>query len=330
MAITQQLIVFTALTALTAPCLAQQPPDLPGGYPNRPVRVLLGSTPGGGSDLITRRVLQQLGTKWDRTFIAENRPGADGAIAYDIVVKAPPDGYTLLGAGSTIITGWPTKRLPSDPRKSIDPVVEAATIAYLLVVNAALPVKSLKDLVALGKSRPGGFSYASSGNGSAGHLGMEFFRSKVGLDMTHIPYKGNGQAMVDLISGQVQLLLSGPNGGGPHIRSGKIRPIAVTGESRMGPYPDVPTLSESGIPGLAGFEVSGFHGLFAPLGTPAPIANAINQEVFLAMNSPAMKDQLAADGSEPPLKLTPAQFKDKLSKKIDSWEKFLATSGIKL
>jgi tripartite-type tricarboxylate transporter receptor subunit TctC len=275
--------------------------------------------------------MQKLSEAWaGRSFIVENRPGGDGVIALEALVKTAPDGYTLYGGGSSIVTAWPTKRIAFDPRTALDPVAQMSSQAYILLVNPSLPVKSVGELVALGRKKPGALSYASSGNGSAAHLGMEFFKSKAQIQMVHIPYKGNGQAIIDLISGQVQLMFSGPNGGAPHIRSGKVRPIAVTSIKRIGAYPNLPTLSESGISGLARFELDGFHGLFAPAGVHPSILLALNRDIVKIMNSQDMKDRLAADGSEAPDPQSPQEFKNKFAEKISQWDAFIRASGIKL
>jgi tripartite-type tricarboxylate transporter receptor subunit TctC len=298
-----------------------------GAYPEKPVRILVGIAPGGSVDAINRMVAQKLSETSGKSFIVENRTGAGGLIAIESLAKASPDGYLLYGGGSQVLTAWPLKRISFDPSKSFELVAHIGSQPYLLIVNAALPVKSLRELVAIAKARPGEIGYASAGLGSAPHLGMEFFNAKAGLSMVHVPYKGNGQAFMDLISGQVQLMLTGGISAAPHISSGKVRAIAVASQKRMQAFPHLSTFSESGIRGLAGFELENYYGLYAPAGLAPDIVNALNREVGRIMSAPDLRARLAADGAEPPAPATPIELKGHFTKLVRDWEEFMKGPG---
>lgn len=314
--------VVTCFATIT---YAQQKPELPGGYPSRPIRVLVGSSAGGGVDIITRAVAQKMTEHWGRSVVVDNRTGGGGVIAVELLAQAAPDGYTLYGGGSQVVTATPLKKIPFDTRKVLAPVAQMTTSSYLFVVPAALPVTSVKELIAYSKTKP--ISYGSAGMGSSTHLGTELFKFMSGMDMVHIPYKGNGQALNDLISGQIQTQFTSTISGAPHMKSGRLRAIAVTSLKRLQAFPELPTVSESGVPG---FEMDNFYGIYAPAGMPPAILAALNKEVTQITNSPEMKQKVAADGAEVAPPASPAAFKDKFAKQIDMWEKFMKTSNIKL
>ncbi len=317
-------IAFLSGIALAAH--AQKPPaPLPGGYPARTVRVMVGTSPGGGVDAITRGVAQKLSEQWGQSFVVENRTGGGGVLAVTLLAQAAPDGYTLYGGGSQVITATPLKKVPFDTRVVLQPVAQMTSSWYLLLVHPSLPVKTVKELVALAKKRPGILNYGSAGTGSASHLGGELFRSRTGIDIMHIPYKGTGQSLIDLLAGQTQMVFASSISGSPHVRSGKARAIAVTSLKRLSAFPDVPTVSESGVPG---FELDNIYGIYAPAGVPAPILAALNREIIQIIQSPDMRGRITADGAEPAPPGSSAEFKERFASQIGMWEKFIKTSGI--
>ncbi len=317
-----------AIASMAFAAHAQQPPQLPGNYPSRPVRILMGSSPGGGVDTITRLVFKGVGEKWSRAFIVENRTGAGGVIAVEMLAKAPPDGYTLYGGGSQITTASPLGKVKFDTRQAIQPVAQMTRQSYFMVVNPNVPVKNVTELIALARSKPGVINYASAGVGAATHLGMELFKSMAGgLDMQHVPFKGNGEAFIAIISNQVQVMFSSGIGATPHVKSGKLRVIATTGEERMDVLPNVPTVDESGV---KDFELDNMYGIYTTAGVPDPILNALNREIVAVVGTPDIKAKLAADGSEAAPPYTPAQFKARVAKEVERWDQFIKKEKINL
>ena len=232
-----------------------------------------------------------------------------------------------LSRASMLVTGV-LKKVPYDIRKAFDPVVQMTAGAYVLVVHPSLPVHNLKDLIAHARAKPGALKFGSPGIASIIHLSTEILNHSAGkLDMVHVPYKGNGMAIVDLISGRLQVLVAAGVGVAPHIRAGKLRAIAVTGPARMPAVPEVPTLAESGMPGLI---LDNMYGLYAPAGVVPAVLAALNREVSLVMNTPDMRDKLAADGAEPALAHTVAAFRHTVNQQITQWDGFIRTSGVKL
>lgn len=319
--------VTTALCFGLALSAHAQRPQLPGGYPSKPVRIMVGSSPGGGVDAITRAVAQRLTESWGQSFIVENRTGAGGALAVTLLAQAAPDGYTLYGGGSQVVTMTPLKKVAFDTRVALTPVAQFTSSYYFLLVHPSLPVKNVKELIALAKRRPGALNYGSAGTGSATHLGTELFNSLAGIEVLHIPYKGNGQALIDLAAGQTQMMFSSTISGLPHVQSGRARAIAVSSPKRLSAFPNVPTIAESGVPG---FDLDNMYGLYAPAGIPAPILNALNAEVGRIMHSPEVMKRVAADGAEVAPPNTPSQFRDRFVQEMEMWEKLIRTSGIKV
>jgi tripartite-type tricarboxylate transporter receptor subunit TctC len=299
---------------------------LPAGYPNKSIRAIVGSSPGGGSDIVTRAMAQKLSERLGRPVVVDNRAGGNGVIAMNIVAQSAPDGYTILSAGNLLVLNGAFRKVAYDIRTAFDPVVQTSSQPYLLLVNPTLPAKSLKELIAYAKSKPGALSYGSSGAGSVNHLGSELMKSMAGIDLVHVPYKGNNPVLIDLISGQIQVGFANGISSGPHVRSGKLKAIAVASLQRMLSFPDLPTMSESGLPG---FELSNSYGLFAPGGTPPAVLRALNEEVGQIMNSPEMKERLVADGAEPTPVLSPPATRERFVNEITKWEKFIKASGIK-
>ena len=257
-------IVTAGAVAVAVSASAQPKSTLPAGYPARPIRVIVTISPGGGPDVVVRMVSKVVQEKLGQPFVVDNRPGGGTVLATDLVANAAPDGYTLLNGTDTLMLVGAMKRVPYDIRKAFEPVVQMTSQWYVMVVNPSLPVKSVTELIAHAKSKPDALSYASQGVGTTGHLSMEHLKSLTGSSMIHVPYKGAAPALVDIISGQVQLMFSSLISGLPHVASGKLRAVAVSSPRRVVQLPDTPTVAESGVPGLAGFKVSNSYGLYAP------------------------------------------------------------------
>jgi tripartite-type tricarboxylate transporter receptor subunit TctC len=296
-------------------------------YPARTVRVLVGTSPGGGVDAITRGVALKLSELTGQSFVVENRTGGGGVLAVTLLAHAAPDGYTLYGGGSQVITATPLRKVPFDTRVVLQPVAQMTASWYLMLVHPSLPVKTVKEFIALAKRRPGALNYGSAGMGSATHLGGELFKLRAGIDLVHVPYKGTGQSLIDLLAGQTQMTFASSISGSPHVKSGKARAIAVTSLKRLQAFPDVPTVSESGVPG---YELDNLYGIYAPAGVPPAILAALNREIARVIHAPDMRARIAADGAEPAPPNTPAEFKERFAAQITMWEKLIRTSGIKI
>jgi len=301
--------------------------DKPPDYPSKPIRIVVGIAPGGGLDTMTRLGAQKLSERWGKTAVVDNRPGGGTVIGMDIVAQAPPDGYTLLGASDTLMLNGVFRRAAYDVRKAFIPIVQLTTQPYVLVVNPSLPARSVKDLIAHAKSKPGALSYGSQGLGTTGHIGWERFKFMAGVDIVHVPYKGAAPAVIDVLSGQIQMTFSNTVTSGAHLRSGRLRGLAITGPRRAPLFPELPTVSESGVPG---FELSNSYAYFAPAGTPRGIVRAINAVVAQGMNSPETLKALAADGSEVVPAATPEEFKAKFDREYRELEKLVGAANIKL
>ena len=319
-------ICLAAIAAIAAwgvaPVLAQQPAET--GYPARTVRILVGNAPGGGIDITARVVAQKLTERLNRSFVVDNRPGASGIIAMEVAAKSPPDGYTLLvTSGSLISSANAQKKVTYDVRTAYAPVSQLASLYYMLLVTPSLPARSVKDLVALAKRRPGELNYGSSGIGGAGHLAAELFARTAGVKLVHIPYKGGGLVLTDLIVGQIQLGFTATISAMPHVRSRKLRALAVTSPHRSKSLPEFPTVMESGVP----FELVNWYGLFAPAGTPPAVVTLLHQNVVQALASPDIESMLARDGAEAAPSPTPAQFGAVLAKEVDRWNKIVLLPG---
>ena len=302
---------------------AQEPP----GYPTKPIRIIVGIAAAGGLDTMTRLGAQKLSERWGQPVIVDNRPGGGTVLAMDIVVKAQPDGYTLLAASDTLMMNGVLRRADYDVRSAFIPIVQLTTQPYMLVVSPSLPARSVKELVALAKAKPGSLNYGSQGMGTTGHIGWERFKFMTGVDIVHVPYKGAAPAVIDVIAGQIQMTFSNVVTSGTHVRSGKLRGLAVTGARRGQVFPDMPTVAEAGVPG---FELTNSYGYYAPAGTPQAIVRAVNSVVAQGMNAPDTVKLLAADGSEPYPPSTPADFKAKFAREYVELEKLVRAANIKL
>jgi tripartite-type tricarboxylate transporter receptor subunit TctC len=294
-------------------------------FPARPVRFLVGNAPGGGIDITARAVAQKLTERWGQQVVVDNRPGASGTIAMDLTARATPDGHTMLvTAGSLIASAMVRNHVSFDVRKAYAPVTQLTSLYYLLLVNASLPAKSVAELLALGKKKPGSLNYGSSGVGGAGHLAGALFSHLSGVPMTHVPYKGGGLVLADLISGQIQLGFTSTISGMPHVRSGRLRALAVTSDKRGKAFPDLPTLAEAGVPG---FKLVNWYGLFAPAGTPAAVVQLVHRDVTQDLNTAGVQAMFEKDGAETAPSESPAEFADLLGAEVRAWQKYVKMPG---
>ena len=295
-------------------------------YPNKPIRIIVVSTPGGSVDTMARAVGPKLAARWGQQVLVDNRPGAGGAIAAELVAKAPPDGYTLLmGTIASLATNVSLqKSLSYDPVKDFAPISLVATQNLMLLIHPSVPARSVKELVALAKKQPGKLTFASAGNGVGGHLSGELFKMLAGIDMLHIPYKGVQPAMIDVVGGQVTMTFASIASGMPQVLGKRLLPLAVTGAQRSPAAKDLPTMIEAGI---KGYESSTWYGLVAPAGTPADIINRLNTEVVAALKSPDLSERLSREGADP-VGNSPAEFARYMQSEIDKWRKVIKAAGI--
>jgi tripartite-type tricarboxylate transporter receptor subunit TctC len=296
-------------------------------YPNKPLRMLVGFAPGGGSDTLGRLVGQKLSESIGQPIVIDNRPGAGGVIAMELTARAPADGYTLMVvSGSSVVSATLVTKVAFDINKAFAPISLLAMQPYVLLVPQSLPVNSVKELIAHAKAKPGALNYGSSGHGSSAHLGMELFKQMAGVDMVHIAYKGIGPAIVDLMSGRVQLLFGSAVSAGNAAKTGKVKALAVTSERRAKSLPDLPTIAESGVPN---FDLTGWYGVVAPAGTPQAVIAKLNQEIARVLASPEMQRRLSNDGSEA-TPTTPAQFRQIIANEIQRWQKLVQQTDLGL
>jgi tripartite-type tricarboxylate transporter receptor subunit TctC len=304
---------------LAAPVAAQQ-------YPSRPIRVVVPFAPGGAVDLVARTVAPRLTDVFGQTVVVDNRGGAGGTIGADIVAKARPDGYTLLVASMGVaVNAVLYPKLPYDTLKDLAPVTTLGEQPNIVVAHPSVPAKSIRELLALAKSRPGQITYASGGVGSNTHLVTVLFAQMAKVDLLHVPYKGLGPAITDLVGGQVQLVISNVSTALPHVKSGKLRLLAVTTGKRFPLFPDTPTVSEAGVPG---YESSGWYGMWVTAGTPQTILGALNREMVKILDSSAVKEQFGAQGLQA-IPTSPAAFGKRLREEIRKWGPVVKASGAK-
>jgi tripartite-type tricarboxylate transporter receptor subunit TctC len=296
-------------------------------YPTRPVRLIVPQPPGGGTDIVARLLAQKLSESLDQQFVVDNRSGAGGIVGTEIVAKSPPDGYTLLlgYTGSLTINPNIHKRLPYRPVDDFDPISLAVANPLLLVVHPSLRVATFAELVALAKTRSAPLNYGTPGNGSLHHLAMEWIKSATGVNFTHIPYKGN-QSVSAVMAGEVSLAFVSVVSGMPHIKSDRVKAIAITGKSRSRALPDLPTVAESGIPG---FEATNWFGILAPRRTPAPVISKLSSLIATSMRSADVKDRLLRDGAEP-VGSTPEEFANLIRAELKRWGEVVKLSGAKV
>ncbi len=295
-------------------------------FPVKPIRVIIPQSAGGSTDMAARAVTQRLGDALGQPFVVDNRPGAGSLIGTDLVAKAAPDGYTLLGvAGSFSINPSLHARLPFDPMRDFDPVSRLCTLPHILVVHPSVPARSVKELIALIKARPGQFNAATSGVATSTHMAAELFMYMTGTKMTTVPYKGGAPGIVALVAGEVQLYFATISTALPHIRSGKLRALAVTTRKRSAAAPDYPTIAEAGLPG---YEHASWVGLLAPAGTPPAVIARLNGEIARIVHLPEVKDYFLRDGLEPDGD-SAMEFTASLRHEIEKWLKVVKAAGIK-
>ena len=317
----RRFIVFIAFIANVSAVSAQSQP-----YPNKPIKIISPFATGGIADTFSRVVGQGLSESLGQPVVVENKTGGGGNIGADFVAKAPADGYTLVmgNIGSHAVNPYLMKNMPYDPLKDFEPVAYVLDAEGLLVVNSAIPVKNVNELIAYVKARPGQVSYGSGGMGTTSHLAGELFKSLAKVDMTHIPYKGNAPAITDLIGGQTQVMFATMPTVLPYVKTDKLKALAVIGSSRASSLPDVPTVAET----LPGFDVSNWIGIFAPAGTPKPIINKLNAEIIKIMQQPAVQKRLETEGAKfKPM--TPEAFGAFQKNEALKWAKTIKDSGIK-
>lgn len=320
-----------ALWGAAASSLTFALPAAAQAYPAHPVRIIVPFTPGGSSDVLARAIGVGLGRALNQPVVIDNIAGAGGSLGAERAAKSPADGYTLLMGhiGTLAINPSLYPKLGYDPVRSFAPVAWIARVPNVLVVNASVPAKTLKELVAYAKANPGKLAYGSGGNGSAAHTTMEYFKLQTGTSFLHIPYRGTAPAVTDLLAGQVQVLFTGIPALLPHIKSGKVRALAVSSPRRLALLPDVPTVAESGIPGTANFEADQWYGLVAPAGTPADVVALLNKHVNAALEAPEVRARLAAEGAEA-TPASPQAFGQLIAREIPRWERVIQKARIKL
>jgi tripartite-type tricarboxylate transporter receptor subunit TctC len=313
-----KILAALILAVSTLPALAQQ-------YPSKPVRIIVPFAPGGGSDFIARFMAQRLTESLGAQVIVENKPGAGGVLGIEQGIKAPADGYTLTLIASSYTVNPSIYKLNFDPVTDVTPIIQMSQGPLLVVVNPALPIKSIKELIALAKSKPGEVTFASSGQGSVIHLATELFDTMANVKMNHIPYKGTGPALTDTLAGQTNVFFSSTANAMPHVKAGKLRAIAVTTANRIPALPDVPTVAESGVPG---YDVVLWHGLIGPKGLPRAVVDRINGDVTKSLKLKETAEQLQNDGVAP-AGGTPEQFAAQIKKEIGVWKKVAKAADIR-
>jgi tripartite-type tricarboxylate transporter receptor subunit TctC len=311
---------FFAATVVAAPMASAQT------YPVRPIKLIVTFVPGGGADVIGRYIAQGLTKALGQQVLVENKPGAGGLLGIEAGLAAPADGYTFTLISSSYTVNPSLYKLRFDPLAGITPIVQVSRGPMLVVVNPALPVKSLADLVQLARNKPNSLNFASSGQGSILHLSAEMFNSAAGIKMTHVPYKGGGAALTDLVANQVDVYFGATASALPHVKSNRLRALAVTTPDRIAALPNVPTIAESGFPG---YDATLWYGLIGPKGLPPAIVERINREVNKILSDEATPVKLAIDGAVA-AGGTPQQFRSIIEKEIGQWNKIVTKLGVKL
>lgn len=315
------VLASLAVAAAAAPARADN-------YPDKPIRLILTSPPGGTSDALGRPTAQKLGESLGKQIVIDHRAGASGNIGAEIVAKSNPDGYTLLLAQTQTLAINPTlyKKLGFDPLRDFTPVAMVASIVFVLVANPSLAANTVTELVRLAKAQPGQLTFASASSGSVSHLAGELLKSSAGIDMLHVPYKGAGPAVIDLIGGQVMLMFAGGPSASTQIKAGRLKPIAVAGIARSPAFPGVPTIAEAGMPG---FDVRAWWGVVAPAKTPQTVVARLNREIIRTLDLPDIREWFASQGADPVI-MTPAQFGAYIKSEYTKWAKVVKDSGARV
>ena len=316
-----------SISAMVIACLfAGMPFAQAQDYPVRPVRLVAPFPAGGGADSVARLIAEQLSESFGRQVIVDNRPGASNIIGTDLVAKAPPDGYTiLLAINNHVINASLFPKLPYDTERDFAPITLIGLNPFILVVHPSLPARSVQDLIKIARARPGALNYASAGNGTAAHVAAELFNVRAKVKMTHIPYKGVSQAVIDVVSGTMQVMFPSPGSAIGQVKAGRLRLLAVTTRERVKALPDVPTIRESGVPD---YEFSNWWGLLAPRGTPDAILQRLNLEVKRALQQPGVQARLGGESGEP-VGSTPEYFRDFMKAEIVKYAKLVREVGLK-
>jgi tripartite-type tricarboxylate transporter receptor subunit TctC len=320
---TKQSAIFMMTSWIACGATAASAQEGARNYPNKPIRVIIGQPPGGATDIVARALAQKLTDALGQTVVIDNRSGAAGSIASALTASASPDGYTALIVSSTYtINPSLYKKLPFDPVKDLQPVTLIASSPFLLLVHPSIPAKTTRELIALAKTRP--LTFGSGGIGSSGHLAAELFSSMAGIQMTHVPYKGAGPALIDTLSGQVNLILSSIVSGMPYAKSGRLRALAITTRTRSATLPEVPTIAESALPG---YDFSSWYAMMVPAGTPRQIINRLYTETAKALKLPDLQQRLTNEGCEA-VGSTPDELAAYLKLEMTRWAKVVKASGM--
>jgi tripartite-type tricarboxylate transporter receptor subunit TctC len=310
-------LLLASVFAASAPVAAQD-------YPKKQIELVVPFVAGGTTDNVARLIAQRFSESWGQTVIVNNRPGGGSTIGHAVVAKAPPDGHTLLVTTISFAITAVMQKLPFDPIKDFAPISEFASLPLILVVHPSLPATNLKEFIAMAKSKAGGWDYASSGVGTSPHLAAEMFKSMAGVDMVHVPYKGNAEAMNAFLGGHIKIYFALVPAVLQHVKAGNLRAIAVTTEQRLPYLPDVPTIAESGFPG---YEISSWQGVFAPGGTPRDVVGKINGEVVRLLSVPEVRARISLEGADP-VGSSPEAFTERVKSEIAKWSKVARSAGI--
>ncbi len=296
-------------------------------FPSRPVRFMIPLAAGGGGDITVRAVSQKLNAAWGQSVVVDNRPGGTGAIALETVARAQPDGYTIIMISGTHTARRATHRgrLPYDLIKDFAPVTQMTQQSYVLVLHPSVAAKSIPELIALAKTKPGGLTYGSAGQGSLQHLSGALLATLTGTNLLHVAYKGGGPALADVLGGQISMVFATPLESVPHIKPGRLRPLAVTSPQRSPAMPDLPSIAETGI---AGYEVTNWYGVLAPVAIRKPVLEKLNRSIVAALRTPELTERFKRDGVEP-IASTPQQFQKHIHAEIAKWERVVSAAGIK-
>lgn len=326
------LIIFKFLFlagVVVMPVAAQTPSTSSGqAFPTKTIRFLVGFAPGGSTDIVARLIAQEMSKSIGQQVLVDNRPGAGGNIAAEVTTKSPPDGHTIFACTTGVFAIQPFlySKLPYDPEKGFAPITQTGSLPYIVVTHPSLPAKNIREFITMAKARPGEINYASSGIGTASHLSAAYFASTAGLKLVHVPYKGSGQIMGDLIGGQVVMLFDQPVSSIHHVRSGKLRVLGISSGKRFVTMQDIPTIAEQGVPG---FEAISWAGVCAPGGTPRPIVDKLHGEIVRVLKLPEIRDRLLRDGIEP-IGSTPEQFTEHTKREAVKWGKVVKDSGARV
>jgi tripartite-type tricarboxylate transporter receptor subunit TctC len=313
-----RLLVAMALGATLSPAWSQD-------YPNKPIRLIVPLAPGGGVDILARGIASRLTETIKQPVVIDNRAGAGGSIGAEITARAAPDGYTLTMASTSHLIYSLMYKAPYDAVRDFAPVTQAVSLPLLLVSSATFPVKTVNELIAYAKQKPGSVNFGSAGSGGLPHLSGELFKIMTGTNLVHVPYKGGGAAFPDLIAGQVQLLFTAISSGTPHIKTGRLRGLAVTTKARSKSVPDIPSLDEAGVPG---FDVTQWYGVLAPARTPRSIVDRLQREIAAVMQQPEFVARLAVEGTDP-VASRPEKFEKDMVSELAKWRNVIRQAGIR-